>query len=609
MIENKIKWHALAAALWLIGTSPLAYAATGNGSAPEDSEEAPEPAADSTDIPAAAITPTPSKIAGSYLSSQFARSNGNIDEAIIQLRRVHKLRPDNMNISVQLQGMLLLQGNVEEAAMLAQDIQGMKDKDPLSDLVLSLRALKNGHPQDAASILQASRDQGNQQLWVPLILGWIDQSQGLLTKPLTKEVFSTDIGHAAPLVNYHLALINAKAGFTEEAAHNFKASIEDPENAPLRIMNRIIHFYHANGEPKELADLVKKYQDDNDLDENEAPQDIKTAQDGIAEVLYTMGGIMFGAGVVNDAAIYMQLASYIKPDFSEAQVALGDAYGELKQYQRSIDAYSTVMPDSGLYMKSQLHIAVNEDRLGNLKKALAILDKLNVQNSANTDAIVTKGDLYRIHARYEEAIAAYSEALSRIPKLESDDWPILFARGSCLERLGKWPQAEKDLQAALDLKPDQPDILNYLGFAQLEHNENIDGARDMIARAVDVRPNDPQIIDSMGWVLYMQGDYDKASTYLEKAVELLPSDPTVNDHLGDVYWRLGRKTEARFQWNRALIYAPEPKMVDFINKKIKEGLPANTIAAHTLAPSPPTVAATNADATVSSDEVPESTTP
>ncbi|MBY0406879.1 MAG: tetratricopeptide repeat protein, partial [Rickettsiales bacterium] len=177
---------------------------------------------------------------------------------------------------------------------------------------------------------------------------------------------------------------------------------------------------------------------------------------------------------------------------------------------------------------------------------------------------------------------------------ESTDWPILFARGSCLERLGRWPEAEKDLQAALALKPDQPDILNYLGFAQLEHGEDLDEAREMIARAVAARPGDAQIIDSMGWVLYLQGEYEESLAYMEKAVELLPSDPTVNDHLGDVYWRLGRKTEAQFQWNRALSYAPEPKLVEAIQKKLKDGLPeaSKPLSTASTAPAEPVDSAT-----------------
>lgn len=545
--------------------------------------------------PESRAAPIAREVAGSYLSSQFARASGHIDEAVTHLRRVHGRQPENMAVAVQLQGMLLLQGNMEEAAALAGDIRKADGRDPLSDLVLALRALKHGRRGEAAAILQSARDAGNLQLWVPLLIGWLDQAEGRMTQPLTRDAFRADIGRAAPLVHYHLALINARAGFTAEAAQNFRESIEKPDAAPARIMEKLTSFYYGNGEPPLLAALVAGYEEDRpenraentaentpettpETTEEENAGAIRTPEEGIAEVLYTMGGVMLGAGVANDAAIYMQLATYLRPGLAEAHVALADAFSELRQYERANAAYDRVPPDSPLYAKSQLHIAVNYDRMGKLKQALALLDRLHRQNPADTDAIVTKGDLYRIHGRYQDAIDAYTEALKRIPSLESADWPILFARGSCLERLGLWPQAEKDLRAALELKPDQPDILNYLGFAQLEHGQNLEGAREMIARAVEARPGDAQIIDSMGWVLYLQGDYEQALAYMEKAVEMLPSDPTVNDHLGDVYWRMGRKTEARFQWNRALSYSPEARLQDAIHRKLKDGLPIPGLA-------------------------------
>ncbi len=139
----------------------------------------------------------------------------------------------------------------------------------------------------------------------------------------------------------------------------------------------------------------------------------------------------------------------------------------------------------------------------------------------------------------------------------ANDWPVLFARGACLERLGKWALAEKDLRRALELKPDQPDVLNYLGYGWMERRLNLADARAMIEKAVKARPDDAEIVDSMGWALYLQGDFQHATEYLEKAVELLPGDATVNDHLGDVYWRLGHKTEARYQWERSLSFSPD----------------------------------------------------
>jgi tetratricopeptide (TPR) repeat protein len=537
--------------------------------------------------PVAIVHDEATTVTGSYLSSQFARSNGNFDSAIRSLRRVREDEPDNMNVAIQLEGMLLLQGQFDEAFTLADTIHASTTKDPLSDLVLTLRAIKDSKPDDAASVLDNAADNGSVQLWVPLVAGWVDLARGKLTKPLTTDSLSADVGRAVPLVNYHLALINAQAGFTDAAALCFKTAAGDPKEAPARIMKMLLKFYNANNQPESLKPLVTAYLADHP--EAAAPDNspsITTVQDGVAEILYTMGGIMFGAGVVNDAAIYLQLAVYTKPDFSEAVVALGDAYAEMQQYARSNEAYGKVDAGNPLYEKAQQHIAVNYDRMGKFPEAIAQLNKMIKANPNDPDALVTKGDLLRIHSRFADAVEAYSLALERIPELKPDHWPILFARGSCLERQGKWADAERDLQQALDLKPDQPDVLNYLGYGLLEHNEKVEEARGMIERAVLARPNDPQIVDSMGWSLYMQGDYKTASGYLEKAVELLPGDPTVNDHLGDVYWRLGRKTEARFQWERALTFSPEVKLAEGIHKKLKTGLP----------PAPAQVTATSADA-------------
>lgn len=526
-----------------------------------------------------------SNVAGSYLSSRFARDSGDIGSAIMALQRVHDEEPDNITVALQLQGMLLVDGRIDSAIELAEDIDTSGHKDPLTTLLLALREIQEDDAEAAASILDNAADVGSTQLWLPLMQSWTDVSLGRLEKPVTVESINSDIGRAAPLVNYHLALINSKGGFKDEAAKNFKNAIQDPAQPPQRVMRQLLRFYDQNDAPEQLAALVKEYRESNEGEDKEADIEndgntpvINTARDGVAEILYTMGGIMFGAGVANDAAIYLQLALYVKPDLSEAMVALGDTYSQMRQEERANAMYARVPQDDILYSKAQLHIAVNHERMGHFKEAISLLDGMAKHSPQATEALVTKGDLLRIHGHYKEAVEAYSLAIKRIGELKPMFWPLLFARGSSYERQGKWPLAEKDLQMALELKPDQPDVLNYLGFAWLERGTSIEEARDMIARAVKARPDDAQIVDSMGWALYIGGDYTASISYLEKAVELLPGDPTVNDHLGDVYWRLGRKNEARFQWDRALSFSPEAKLAQVIQNKLKDGLPPSDFA-------------------------------
>ena len=126
------------------------------------------------------------------------------------------------------------------------------------------------------------------------------------------------------------------------------------------------------------------------------------------------------------------------------------------------------------------------------------------------------------------------------PQPEPEHWRLFYARGITYERTKRWPQAEADLLHALELEPDQPFVLNYLGYSWVDKGLNLDRPRPCCNRAVELRPDDGFIVDSLGWAYFRLGEYDKAVTYLERAVELEPGDPVINDHLGDAYWRVGR---------------------------------------------------------------------
>ena len=201
-------------------------------------------------------------VAGSYLVSRFARDNGNNGAAILSLKRVHEEEPDNISVALQLQGMLLVEGRVKEALEMANDIDRSGHKDPLTTLLLALEELKHDSPESAAAILDNAADvSAAPQLWLPLMQAWVDVSRQKLEKPITLEGIHSDIGRAAPLVNYHMALINSQGGFKDEAAKNFKNAIQDPTDPPLRVMKQLLRFYDQNDAPEQLASVVKEYRE------------------------------------------------------------------------------------------------------------------------------------------------------------------------------------------------------------------------------------------------------------------------------------------------------------------------------------------------------------
>lgn len=181
------------------------------------------------------------------------------------------------------------------------------------------------------------------------------------------------------------------------------------------------------------------------------------------------------------------------------------------------------------------------------------------------------GDLYRMHSRFNEAAVEYTRLIDTIGEPEERHWSLFYTRGIVLEREKRWADAERDFRKALDLRPEQPQVLNYLAYSWVDQGMRYDEARKMLERAVEIRPYDGYIVDSLGWALFRMGDIAEAVKILEKAVLLQTDDWAINDHLGDVYWHVGRKNEARFQWRHALSLRPDEENIPLIKTKIKHG--------------------------------------
>jgi Flp pilus assembly protein TadD len=207
-------------------------------------------------------------------------------------------------------------------------------------------------------------------------------------------------------------------------------------------------------------------------------------------------------------------------------------------------------------------------------EAQKLLEEIARANPSDIRPLDALGSIMRAQKRYAEAVDYYSRAIALIDKPEQKHWTYFYSRGTCYERLKKWPTAEVDLQRALQLSPDQPLSLNYLGYTWIDQNRNLKQGLALIEKAVRQKPDDGYIVDSLGWAHFRMGNYKEAAKHLERAVELRPEDPVLNDHLGDAYWRVGREREARFQWEQALTLKPEPEDIDKIKRKVAKGLPS-----------------------------------
>jgi tetratricopeptide (TPR) repeat protein len=255
-----------------------------------------------------------------------------------------------------------------------------------------------------------------------------------------------------------------------------------------------------------------------------------------------------------------------------AQVLLADRFETLRKFDSAIQVYRSIEPSSPYYRMAQVQAALDEQRLGQTDQAVAGLKKLVVTDPNDSESWVALGDTYRSASKFPEAVDAYNRAEKAITRPSRRDWPMFYARAMAKEKLNKLDESEADIQTALKLSPEQPELLNYLGYSWVDRGRNIPQALTMLEKARTLRPYDGYIVDSVGWAYFQLGRYDDAAKTLEAAVLLVPGDPTINDHLGDALWRAGRRIDARFQWNHAITFSDNDTDKAAIEKKLKTGL-------------------------------------
>ena len=272
------------------------------------------------------------------------------------------------------------------------------------------------------------------------------------------------------------------------------------------------------------------------------------------------------------ALFYARLAQQLNPQSVDAALLVAELLEMEGQFVLADMAYGTVSGTSALFVDAEIGRAETLRKAGDIEGATDVLVELTKQFPRDVLVLNALGDIYRGVENYKDAIGAYTRAIDSVDEFSSRHWVLFYTRGIGYERLKQWPDAEADFRRALELSPDQPFVLNYLGYSFIEMGINLEEAQKMIETAVAGRPGDGYITDSLGWVLYRLGKFEEAVAPMERAVELLPVDPIVNDHLGDVLWMVGRKLEAEFQWRRAMSFDPEEVDLQRIKRKLEVGL-------------------------------------
>jgi tetratricopeptide (TPR) repeat protein len=530
-------------------------------------------------------TPPPT-LSGSFLSAQFAQDRSDWESASTYFAKILDSAPAESDIQRRLMALQMGSGHYDQAMIMAEKISKSDAKDKaLANLLLSLSTFKAGKFDESLKIVSGYKADALGVAILPLLKTWAEAGQG-----------TTDITELkdSPSLLYQAVLVSAYTKNKEALAQLAKSYDFTKTPTPVSRLEDIALIFAHFGETEEaksIYDALKSgvperttfYDTQLKNIENNTlpplPKQLGSPQVGLSEAIFDMAQIL-SHGYQDSARLFAHMSLYLNADNAASYELLAQIASDNKLYTEATAYLSRIdtSDDTDRKIQIQRQIAQLQVSAGHPDEAIRILEAM-IDAKQNVDAQIQIGDIYRSQDDFKNALKAYNKAYDFLGgTITAKYWDLSFARGMTNERLKNWDQAEKDLQTALLFEPDQPYVLNYLGYSWADQGINLDKAAEMIEKAVRLKPDDGAIVDSLGWIYFRMGQYDKAVATLEKAIQLAPTEPELNDHLGDAYWNVGRKSEAKFQWKRAASFTTDQTLIAKIQTKIDDGLPDTAAA-------------------------------
>ena len=522
---------------------------------------------------------------GSYLAGRYAASERDASSAALYYEKALKFDPGNLELLERAIMSEVAEGDLDGAVAHAEELIGKAPSARIPRIVIAVKAMREGAYGRARQEFEKVAGNAAAEIAARLGLAYAHFSEGDAAKAIATIDKLTETGGARAFALYHLGVIEDLSGHADKALKHFEEANKLSEGDSLRILLAYAAHLARNGQVEKAKTIYTAFL-------KKAPSHpivkaalariaaggvpdrvIPSAKAGLAETFYGIASSLSDERAFEIPVFYLQLALALEPKHDLALSLLGDRFEAAERWDDAIAAYGRVAPDSPVYRNARLQIAQSYQKQKKPSEARQVLEDALSGTKDDVDLYAAIGDVDRSEERYVEATETYSKAIALIDQPQERHWTIYYTRGIAFERSKRWTEAERDLQQALKLKPEQPLVMNYLAYTWVEQGVKLKEALAMLARAVELRPEDGFIIDSLGWAYYRMGDYRTAIKHLEQAIQLEPSEATVNDHLGDAYWRVGRRLEAKYQWQHALTLKPERSEEPKIRQKIEAGLP------------------------------------
>jgi tetratricopeptide (TPR) repeat protein len=537
---------------------------------------------------------------GAFLAARVAEVDNDLDDAIAYYKRALSFDPDNEAMRQSLLLALISDGQFKASLPYAEDLKTVPEVERFSRVALAVEDMREGRYRQAQTMLKLTLESDLDRLITGLLTAWSEQGAGE-GKEALKTIDELDGPEWYGIFkNYHRALIAENAGLTAEAEEAFDEMVGDVASggaAPdtwLRAAEAYAGFLARKGDKKKAVEVLDKADEfaagrvsidrirsDIEAGRQVAPM-VASVTDGASEVLLDLGSALNRGGGEPFVRFYLQIALALRPNSDAALLQLANFAEQQQDAEGAIELYRRIPESSPMHRAAELQLGLNLADLDKHAEAEANLKKVLAADPDDMRGYLALGGVYSSQEKYADAAKNYDQAVAHLDarragkadaESEAANWNIYYQRGISYERLKQWPKAEPNFRKALELAPEQPQVMNYLGYSWVDMNMNLDEALGMIQKAVDLRPSDGYIVDSLGWAFYKLGRYEDAVRELERAVSLKPDDAVLNDHLGDAYWRVGRKLEATFQWSHARDLKPDPDVLALVQKKLKEGLP------------------------------------
>jgi tetratricopeptide (TPR) repeat protein len=541
------------------------------------------PTNDVTGAPPIRFNENLEKSYGAYLSARLAASQHDMADAAKFYLASLKADPNNPDLLARAFLYTVSAGDMDKAPQLAAKVLVNEPDNRAARTTLAVEAIKNKDYSEARDQLSKSAKGPFAILTIDLLNAWAAVGEGDTTAALADlDALKTESGTDS-LVAFHRALVFDLAGQEAEASVAYQQALKASGNGP-RIVEAYGRFLERNGHEAEAGEFYRGLASDTALQPivdaglkrvatGEKPDAlVSTPQQGAAEAMFSIAASLTDDSSADVSVLYLRFARYLRPKFDLEEILLADRLESMEKYDEAIEVYHGIAKSSPYRRVAMVQAAVDEARLNRNDRAIDDLKEVVSGHPDDAEAWTALGDVYRGVDKYADAADAYDKAIAIRGSNRADSWPLLYARAVSYEQSGHWSLAEADLKAALKLSPQEPQLLNYLGYSWVDKGENLKEALGMLEKARALRPFDGYIADSVGWAYYRLGRYKDAAKTLQSAILLVPGDPTINDHLGDALWRVGRKLDAQFQWSHALTFGAEGEEKAKIEAKLKYGL-------------------------------------